>query len=162
MTVYPFNPTGQAVVNFQPTLDGQQYQAIVTWSLFGQRYFISIYDLSNNLIVMEGVSGSPTPLPLDSLSWEGGLVTAETTNPHNFTLGSIVELAVSGNAPIAFNGTFQCLITGPTSFSYPLSANPGSLTSVGVAGQQVDLVSGYFVTSTLIYLTEADQFQTNP
>jgi hypothetical protein len=42
-TAYPFNPTPTAVFQFAPTLNGVLYTAIVTWSFFGQRYYLNLY-----------------------------------------------------------------------------------------------------------------------
>ena len=58
-TVYDFTPTASAPFQFQPTLDGTTYNVIITWNVFGQRYYINIYDLSGNLILCMPFIGSP-------------------------------------------------------------------------------------------------------
>ncbi|MES2048849.1 MAG: hypothetical protein V4447_10640 [Pseudomonadota bacterium] len=59
-TVYiPFAPTGAANFQFQVTLDGAEYVVVVNWNLFGQRYYINIYDTAQTLIVCLPLIGSP-------------------------------------------------------------------------------------------------------
>lgn len=59
MTTVPFLPSPTAAFSFQPTLDGVVHTAIVTWNLFGQRYYINIYDASGELVVAKAMVGSP-------------------------------------------------------------------------------------------------------
>lgn len=58
-TLFPFTPTVSQNYTFQPTLDGQVYNVEVTWSLFGQRWLVNCYDLSNNLIFARPLRSSP-------------------------------------------------------------------------------------------------------
>lgn len=58
-TIIPFAPSRLAAFQFSPTLDGETYTAIVTWNLFGQRYYINIYALDGTLIVCFPLIGSP-------------------------------------------------------------------------------------------------------
>jgi hypothetical protein len=162
MTVFPFKPTSQALFTFSPTLDGQQYQAIVTWNLFAQRYYLNLYTLSNVLVVSLAITGSPNGVALQSLTWLNGKVLAVTAAPHGLRLGRIVTLAVANVSPAAYNGTVQCLITGPSTFSYALTANPGQATSLGSAGYNLNLVGGYFTESALVYRAPARQFEVTP
>lgn len=59
MATFDFIPTQSAPFQFQPTLDGQVYNAVVTWNLFAQRYYLNVYDLAGNLIVATAMVGSP-------------------------------------------------------------------------------------------------------
>lgn len=68
---------------------------------------------------------------LTSLTWSGNVVTATTTAPHGYTQGETIALTIAGAAPAGYNGTFQCLITGASTFTYPLLTNPGSETTPG-------------------------------
>lgn len=56
---FTFAPSSSAPYQFQPTFDGTIYTAIVTWSLFGRRYYINCYDLSGNLQFALPMIGSP-------------------------------------------------------------------------------------------------------
>jgi hypothetical protein len=162
MTPFPFNPTAQATFTFSPTLDGQQYQGIVTWSLFGQRYYLNLYSLSNVLVVARALVGSPGSIPLQALTWLAGKATATTVAPHGLKIGNVVTLTVFGVTPDGYNGTFQCVITGPSTFTFSISANPGTVTALGSVSYNINLVSGLFATSSLIYRTPARQFEVYP
>lgn len=60
MTTYvPFTPTPNTNFQFSPTLDGQAYTCIVNWNLYGQRYYINLYDLNQNWIVTLPLISSP-------------------------------------------------------------------------------------------------------
>lgn len=56
------------------------------------------------------------------------VVTATTTAPHGFTVGETIQLTIAAGAPSAFNGTFQCLITTTTQFTYTTAAATGTAT----------------------------------
>lgn len=60
MTTYVnFTPSASAVFSFQATLDSSLYAVTVPWNLFGQRYYVNIYDTSGSLIVSRPLVGSP-------------------------------------------------------------------------------------------------------
>ena len=59
ITYIPFTPSATANFTFQATLDGAIYNVICTWNVFGERYYINIYDSTQNLIVSLPVIGSP-------------------------------------------------------------------------------------------------------
>jgi len=58
-TLIQFAPTVTQNFSFLPTLDGRQYYAVVDWSLYGQRWVLSIYTLQNVLIVQKPLTASP-------------------------------------------------------------------------------------------------------
>lgn len=58
-TFYDFTPSTSGPFTFQPTLDGQVYNCVVTWNVFGARWYLNIYDLGGNLIVCTAMVGSP-------------------------------------------------------------------------------------------------------
>jgi hypothetical protein len=65
MTTFAFTPQQTSPpFQFQPTLDGQVYNVTVTWNLFGQRWYVNIYDLGFNLIVCLPLIGSPNDYPI--------------------------------------------------------------------------------------------------
>ena len=59
MTTFLFQPSNTTPFQFQPTLDGNIYNCVVTWNLFGQRYYLNCMDLSGNLIFCVAMVGSP-------------------------------------------------------------------------------------------------------
>lgn len=68
---------------------------------------------------------------LTTLTWASGVVTAATAAPHGLTTSDTLMLTISGATPTAYNGTYLCTITGPSAFTYPLVANPGTNTAPG-------------------------------
>lgn len=54
-----FTPTPYSNFQFQPTLDGANYTVIVNWNLYGERYYVNIYTLTNQLVVSLPLIGSP-------------------------------------------------------------------------------------------------------
>lgn len=66
MTTYiAFQPSLQTPFQFQATFDGAIYTVVCTWNLFGQRFYINVYDTSNNLIVCRPQVGSPATYNLN-------------------------------------------------------------------------------------------------
>ena len=56
---FPFTPAPSIPFHFNPTLDNNAYNVVCTWNLFGQRWYINIYDLTGNLILSRPMTGSP-------------------------------------------------------------------------------------------------------
>lgn len=161
-TLVDFQPSSQSAFQFQATLDGLVYTIIVTWNLFGQRYYINVYDVANNLIVCKAIVGSPVGVKLQGISWETGFATGLTIEPHGFKVGSTINLTIDGVTPAGYNGTFECFITSPQSFTYPLADDPVDVASVlGSVSYNVDLLGGYF-ESTLVYRQANAQFEVSP
>lgn len=59
MTVVPFVPSTSSPFQFQLTLGGSDYTAIVTWNLFGQRFYFNLYTVQGALVVAIPLAGSP-------------------------------------------------------------------------------------------------------
>jgi len=57
--VIQFVPTNNSNFRFQATFDGSVYNVIVNWNIYGQRYYVNIYNLNNKLIVALPLIGSP-------------------------------------------------------------------------------------------------------
>lgn len=159
-----FAPNQAAAFQFQPTLDGNVYLAIVTWGLWDQRFYLGVYAQDGTVIFNEPVVGSPTGLPVQALDWENGAVTVTTLFPHNYKIGSLHTLTVAGCAPDAYNGqNLQCLATGPDTLQFSLAADPGDPTAFGSISYNIDLVGAYFDTTTLIFRDQTQNFEiTNP
>jgi len=68
---------------------------------------------------------------ITSMSWSGGTVTVATTSPHGLPVGQTISLTIAGVTPTAYNGTYDCAITGASAFTYALASNPGSVTVQG-------------------------------
>ena len=72
-----------------------------------------------------------TPKAITSMVWAGNVVTVTTTVAHGLTNAGVFTLAIAGVTPAAYNGTFSCTVTGTTTFTYPLTPNPGAVTVQG-------------------------------
>lgn len=58
-TIVPFAPTISAPFQFLATLDGVSYSIIVTWNVFGKRFYLNIYTQDGTLILARSLVGSP-------------------------------------------------------------------------------------------------------
>jgi hypothetical protein len=70
-------------------------------------------------------------LPLSTLTWTTGVVTATTTAPHGWTTGTTHTVVISGATPSGYNGTFTATATTASAFTYPLATSPGASTVPG-------------------------------
>lgn len=58
-SITQFAPQVTQNFSFLPTFDGQQYNVIVTWNLFGQRWIVNVYTLQGSLVVQKPLVASP-------------------------------------------------------------------------------------------------------
>ena len=161
ITYTDFVPSQRVPFSFQPELDGQTYTAIITWNLFARRFYLNLYALDGTLVLATAVVGSPTGFTLQTLSWANGQAIATANAPHGYGVGATVDLTISGAVPDAYNGRVKAFVTGPNTFSYPISADPGAATAAGSAAYNISLVGGMFA-STLVFRQAAQQFETSP
>jgi len=157
-----FVPSTVAPFQFSPTLDGQVYNATVPWLLFGARYYLRLAALNGSLVLQTALVGSPSGIAIQAITWANGYATATTVAPHGYNIGQTVTLTVSGASPSAYNGQIQAIITGPNTFSWALATNPGMATVFGMATYNINLVGGYFTTSTLVFREQSQQFEVTP
>lgn len=163
MTTYTqFQPSAQNVFTFQPTFDGEQYTVTVTWNLFGQRYYVNCFDLSNNLIFSLPLLGSPDGLTVQSLAWDNGVVTVTTEVPHGYRAGVNVNQTLDQTTPSAYSGNYDMLVINDTQLTYSLPADPGICTGPGILLDDLNIGAGYFQTSTFVYRASSMQFEVNP
>lgn len=161
-TFFNFVPSSVAPFSFSPTLDGQVHKVVVTWALFGARYYINVYALNGTLVLARSLVGSPTGVAIQSLAWALGKVTARTSAAHGYKFGTIVGITVSGALPAAYNGLVRATITGPDTFTYPVPTNPGAATAFGNASYDINLVGGYFANSSMVFRQANQQFEVSP
>jgi len=160
-TYFPLTPSNFITPTFQPTLDGTVYTCNVNWNLYGNRYYLICYDTDNNVVFNVAIVTSPPAQTLASLVWSAATlsVTATTSTPHGFKIGTIVQLTIVNANPAGYNGAYNVAITGSATFTYPLSAYPGQVVSPGSASWQISLCRGYF-NSTIVYRNS--QFEVSP
>lgn len=73
-------------------------------------------------------------LALSSLVWSaagGGTVTATTSAPHGMTTGDQFLTTIAGTTPAGYSGTYPAFVTGASTFVFPLTTSPGTITTPG-------------------------------
>lgn len=78
------------------------------------------------------LAGTHTNATLTWASTGGGTVTVTTTAAHGFTISDSLWLTIAGVTATGYNGSYLCTITGTSTFTYLLAANPGTATVPGV------------------------------
>ncbi len=165
LATYAFAPSTVAQYQFQPTLDGQGYNATVPWLLFGRRFYLNLLAQDGTQIWYGAAVGSPDGFGLAALSWANGRAFAAASAPHGFKTAATVYLNVSGCAPAAYAGLVRAFVTGPTTFWYPLASDPGPATVFGSASQDINLiggvpnVAGVAFASRLVFRTSTQNFE---
>lgn len=64
-TITPFAPSTGSTFQFQPTLDGVTYTAIVNWNLFAKRFWFNLYTLQGARVLAIPLVGSPVGYDVD-------------------------------------------------------------------------------------------------
>lgn len=161
-TIVPFAQQVNSVFSFQAVLDGQSYTVSVPWNLAGQRWYCLCAQLDGTPVFLLPLIGSPTGVAVQGMSWANQTAMLTTILPHGYQIGMTINLTISGCAPDGFNGQFPCLISGPSTISYPLSTDPGQATAFGIVNYNINMAQGYFTTSALVFRQAAQQFEISP
>lgn len=164
MTSYLFQPNGQAPFQFQPILDGQSYNATVTWNIFGQRWYLNLFNGAGTRIFTRALIGSVTGINIQEIAWsaQGNIARLKTIDPHGLQIGATIALTVSGVDPAGYNGDQQALVVSEDELTYTIAANPGVATASGRIDFNINLAFGYFTTSTLIFRAANQTFEVSP
>lgn len=169
MAIFPFQPSPTTPYTFQPTLDGRVCTVSVRWNTFrnpnGNGWYIFVQDATGALIVSVPLVGSSNLLTIESASYDvtTSLVTMFTNGPHGYAIGGVFALTVAGCVPTAYNGQFIVAATGDSSLVYPVfTGNPGALQTAGAVGYNINLIQGYFTSSTLVYRASTGNFEVTP
>lgn len=72
-----------------------------------------------------------TPLALTTLVWASSVVTATAAVAHGAPVNSQFVTTIAGAVPAGYNGTYLATATGTSTFTYALTANPGTETTPG-------------------------------
>lgn len=157
-TFVNFSPSTLAAFNFQATLAGTIYNVIVTWNIFGQRYYVNVYDLSGTLIVCRALCSSGESFQ-GVFTWADGIATATLAGAHYVPIGGVADVWVSKTAT-GFDGGWQALSTGPNTLTYELSTNPNSTDNVtGQVNFALNLVEGSGIDGWLLFHYDTQQFE---
>lgn len=153
-TYIPFAPSASSNFTFQATLDDSSYNIIVNWNLFGERYYINIYDAFQNLIVCLPLIGSPNNYDISLTAGYFKTFLVYRVSTHNFEIfntantypATVSNLFPRSNplAPtigIAGAGYNQASVTfTPPIFdgnspitSYTVTSYPGGITATGIS-----------------------------
>ena len=155
-TLVDFIPSNIAAFQFQPTLNGTQYSLTVPWNLFAQDYYISLSDLTGNLILYRSLTASGPSLQA-VFSWSEQVATVVTALNHNVPVGQIASARASQTGT-GFDGFYNALSLGPTSMSYPLAVNPQT-SPQGTLSFPLNLVAGVLDNCFLFYSDTTQQFE---
>lgn len=157
-TFVSFVPSTISAFSFQPTLGGNPYIVTVLWNVFRQGYYISVSDISGNLILYRSLVATGPSYPA-SFSWAQGTVTAALTANHNVPICSVVAVNIS-ETDSGFDGTYQALSTGAQTLTYPLPANPNQSNPIsGNVNFALNLVSGYVANGWLVFHYDSQTFE---
>jgi len=178
--VFQFTPSATQNFTFQPVLDGALYTITLTFPAYSQRYYLDISDTNGTLIAHLPVLGSPSPASMGGapsgtspLFWDPIAKLVNFITPPPFTalpgwssqfsalVGTTQLLSITGCSPDAYNGIYECLI-GQDWATYAMSADPGAVTAVGQVGPALNILHGYFTTSTMVFLSDSQQFVVTP
>lgn len=148
---YLFQPSTTSAPSYIVTLDGNQYKLIVTWNIFGKRYYVNCYALTGELIFNVPLMETPGSIALDTLGWDvaSQLVTATTTVPHKIPVGTVAQATITGCNPETYNGDFEVYIEDDYTFTYFVADDPGAAVSPGSINKRISMSAGYFSTAVI-------------
>lgn len=72
-------------------------------------------------------------ITISTIVWATNTVTVTTASAHGIPSGTTVQGVIAGCTPTGFNGTFAFTSTGATTFTYPLTTNPGTIVTKGTS-----------------------------
>lgn len=82
---------------------------------------------------------------ISTMTWAAGILTVTTVSPHGLSTGNIVQMATQDTSYRTWGGAItgqssgwgaamcaNATITGPSTFTYPMATNPGTITTDGL------------------------------
>lgn len=75
----------------------------------------------------------------ESITWISGFVTVTTVAPHGFSNSDSIVMA--GFTPSGYNGTFTIANASGSSFTFPLTTDPGAATIQGTATKSIEKIT---------------------
>lgn len=155
-TLVDFLPTNIAPFQFQPTLNGTQYQVMIPWNIFTPGYYLSLSDLQGNQILYRALTSSGPSLQA-VFAWSEQVVGVATAVAHNVPVGSLAMVRVS-QTNLGFDGFYNALAVGPTQLTYELDVNPQAAAQ-GTLSFPLNLVQGVLDDCFLFYSDTTQQFE---
>lgn len=154
-TYYAFTPNTTSTFQFQPTLDGEVYQAIIVWNLWGQRWYLNLYANSGPLVVAEPVISSVDQVTSITLTTTQDEYTATVSS----ATGLLANQAIA-SANVPAGTTIQVLAGTTVRLSQPATAT--GTDPAAVFSFDVNLLAGYGFASTLVFRDSSQNFEVNP
>ena len=153
-----FAPSTTALFQFLATLaNGVQYNVQVPQNAFGERWYVTVADLSGNVVAHRPVTQSG-PMFNATLTWADQVATAVLNGNHNVPLAGVINARVS-QSNTAFDGSYQMLAVNPSTFTFALPANPDQSTPVAAKVDfPLDLLGGLGIGS-LYFHADTQQFE---
>lgn len=151
---FPFTPNVNSPFQFQPVLDGTTYSAVVTWNLFAQRYYVSLYALDGTLMFSLPVVGSQNWISVQ-------LTTTKRSQTASFSyIGSLgtTFLTTQTNEYVVAHNNSAYIVTQQLGVS-PFSIASGTqiISSLVPDGTYIDVVAGRFISMSAVALaTDVD------
>lgn len=72
------------------------------------------------------------PKAITNITWASSVATVSTAVPHGITIGDTLLVTIAGAVPVGYNQvSVAATSTGASTFTYPLSSNPGTETTPG-------------------------------
>lgn len=157
-TLIPFTPTARQAFTFSPVLDSTTYNAIVTWSLWGQRWYLNLYSSAGPLVVATALVESVDPIAA-TLTTTRGLYTATVVPFMNDEPNEGWSVS-SANVPFGTLLDVVSFTSGIVRLTQPaLLTGPDPKASFDFA---VNLVGGFGFTSTLVFRGSSQTFEISP
>lgn len=66
-TNIPFIPPQNAPFTFTPTLGGTRFSGVVTWNVYGRRWYLNLYTLTGTLVLAIALQPSSMDFPQNLL-----------------------------------------------------------------------------------------------
>jgi len=161
-TYFDFVPSPVQAFQFEPEFDGQIYTAVVRWSLFGARWYLGLFNSDGGLVFNLPLVGSTDALQVNAVEWAHGYVTLRLAQPHNYPRLATIDLTLTGFLPVTYNQRVRAFVNSPETLQYPSATDPGTVTTLGVVDNPINLVGGYFTESTLVFREANQQFEVSP
>ena len=156
-TLVQFTPSASAVFTFNPTINGVQYIATVAWMFQAQRYYLTLTDLSGNVIVSRSICPSGPRLAA-GFTWLAGIATAVCALPHLIPIGNVANIRVT-DTDTGFDGTYSAMALNATTLTYSLPTNPQQSLSInGTVKSDLNLLGGYGIGG-LVFYADTMQFE---
>jgi hypothetical protein len=156
-TLVDFVPSSTAPFQFQPTLNGVQYTALITWNVFGERYYLNLLDLENNLVASRALVPSGPTFRV-SLTWNDNLATIVANAPHNIPIGGVVNVRILDSGT-GYDGTFEAIAVDESTLTYALNINPNEPVAIlGTMSFDLNLLAGYDL-GLIVFHDDTQQFE---